>query len=279
MKRIDSHQHFWQYDPAEHTWIGDEMQALKRDFLPVDLAPLLSQNHFQGCIAVQARQSISETNWLLKLGDENDFITGVVGWVDLCSPNLPEVLAGYSGAKKLVGVRHVVHDEADDNFMLQPAFQNGIAALKEFELTYDLLLFPRHIPVALKLVEKFPDQSFVVDHIAKPFIGRREISPWAEDLKELARHPNVFCKVSGMVTEAKWYDWKETDFSEYLDIVTEAFGTHRIMIGSDWPVCTLSGDYSTTMNIVIDYVSQFSEEISEGILGGNCIKFYKIPMR
>jgi L-fuconolactonase len=276
MKRIDSHQHFWHYSPAEHTWMTDAMPGLKKDFLPTDLQPLLNQIGFDGCIAVQARQTIEETNWLLNLVDENDFIMGVVGWVDLRSPNIAEVLAGYANRKKLVGVRHVVHDEADDNFMLQPAFQNGIAALKEFNLKYDLLLFPKHIPVALQLVEKFPEQSFVVDHIAKPFISKKEFSPWKEDLKELAKHPNVFCKLSGMVTEAKWHDWKEGDFREYLDIVTGSFGTNRIMIGSDWPVCTLSGKYSATMKIVINYAGQFSKEICDGILGGNCINFYKI---
>jgi L-fuconolactonase len=276
MKLIDSHQHFWQYNPAEHTWMTDAMADLKKDFMPEDLAPLLNQIGFDGCIAVQARQSIEETNWLLNLADENDFIKGVVGWVDLRSPIIHEVLSGYSNQKKLIGVRHVVHDEADDKFMLQPAFQNGIAALKQFNLTYDLLLFPKHIPVALRLAEKFPEESFVVDHIAKPFISKKEFSPWKEDLKELAKHPNVFCKLSGMVTEAKWNDWKEDEFIQYLDIVTESFGTNRIMIGSDWPVCTLSGKYSATMNIVINYASQFSKKISDGILGGNCIDFYKI---
>ncbi len=276
MKRIDSHQHFWQYSLAEHTWMTDAMQVLKQNFMPTDLGPLLNQIGFDGCIAVQARQSIEETNWLLKLADENDFVKGVVGWVDLRSPNIDEVLSGYANQKKLVGVRHVVHDEADDNFMLQPAFQNGIAALKEFNLNYDLLLFPKHIPVALQLVEKFPEQYFVVDHIAKPFISKKEFSPWKEDLKELAKHPNVFCKLSGMVMEAKWNDWKEDDFKQYLDIVTESFGTNRIMIGSDWPVCTLSGNYSSTMSIVINYANQFSKEISDGILGGNCINFYKL---
>ena len=276
MKRIDSHQHFWQYNPAEHTWMTDAMQVLKQDFMPTDFGPLLNQIGFDECIAVQARQSIEETNWLLKLADENDFIKGVVGWVDLRSPNIYEVLSGYANQKKLVGVRHVVHDEADDHFMLQPAFQNGIAALKEFNLTYDLLLFPKHIPVALQLVEKFPEQPFVLDHIAKPFVHKKEISPWKEDLMELAKHPNVFCKLSGMVTEAKWNDWKEDNFKQYLDIVTESFGTKRLMIGSDWPVCTLSGNYSATMNIVINYAYQFSKEISDGILGGNCINFYKI---
>jgi L-fuconolactonase len=170
----------------------------------------------------------------------------------------------------------VVHDEEDDKFMLQPAFQNGIAALKEFNLTYDLLLYPKHIPVALRLVERFPDQTFVLDHIAKPFISRREFSPWREDLRALAKHPNVFCKLSGMVTEAKWNHWTEDDFIPYLDIVAESFGTSRIMIGSDWPVCTLSGNYSDTMNIVINYASQFSKEVTDGILGGNCIRIYKL---
>jgi L-fuconolactonase len=276
MNLIDSHQHFWQYDPAAHTWMTDAMPGLKRDFMPGDLAPLLNQIGFDGCIAVQARQSIDETNWLLKLAEGNEFIKGVVGWVDLRSPTIEQVLSRYSNQAKLVGVRHVVHDEADDNFMLHPAFQNGITALKEFNLNYDLLLFPKHIPVALKLVEKFPEQTFVLDHIAKPFISRMEISPWREDLKELAKHPNVFCKLSGMVTEAKWNQWKEDDFIPYLDIVTELFGTSRIMIGSDWPVCTLSGSYSDTMNVVINYTSQFSKEISDGILGGNCIEIYKL---
>jgi L-fuconolactonase len=276
MNRIDSHQHFWNYNPAEHVWMSDVMQVLKKDFSPLDLEPLLKEIGFDGCIAVQARQSLEETNWLLKLASENDFIKGVVGWVDLRSPDIYKQLSAYSNEKKLVGVRHVVHDEPDDNFMLLPAFQNGIAALKDFNLTYDLLLFPKHIPVALQLVEKFPEQSFVVDHIAKPFISKKQFSPWKEDLKELAKHPNVYCKLSGMVTEANWNDWKEDNFIPYLDIVTEAFGTNRIMIGSDWPVCTLSGNYSATMNIVINYANQFSKEISDGILGGNCFDFYKI---
>lgn len=276
MIKIDSHQHFWQYNPAEHTWMTDQMPGLKKDFLPEDLAPLLEQIQFDGCISIQARQSITETNWLLHLADQFNFILGVVGWVDLCSSSIEETLTGYANRNKLVGVRHVVHDEPDVNFMLRPAFQNGIAALKEFNLTYDLLLFPKHLPVALQLVEQFPEQLFVVDHIAKPFIINNKISPWKEDLKELANHPNVFCKLSGMVTEAKWGDWHEDDFKQYLDIVTEAFGTGRIMIGSDWPVCTLSGSYAATMKIVTNYTKQFSVEIAESILGRNCIKFYNI---
>lgn len=276
MVKIDSHQHFWHYHPAEHTWMSDQMPGLKKDFLPKDLAPLLSQIQFDGCISVQARQSIAETNWLLNLADEYDFIMGVVGWVDLCSPDISETLSGYGNRKKLKGVRHVLHDEEDDYFMLRPAFQNGIAALKEFNLTYDLLIFPKHIPIALHLAKQFPEQLFVVDHIAKPDIINTKFSPWKEDLKELANHPNVYCKLSGMVTEAKWGEWQEDDFKQYLDIVTEVFGTKRIMIGSDWPVCTLSGSYEATMKIVTNYTQQFSLETAEHILGANCIQFYNI---
>jgi L-fuconolactonase len=274
--RIDSHQHFWHYNPLQHTWMTAGMEALKKDFLPHDLAPLLEANDITGTIAVQARQSHEETNWLLALAQENEFIKGVVGWVDLNSPAINDELMHFSENRKLVGVRHVVHDEPDDDFMLRPAFVNGIAALKAFHLTYDLLLFPKHIPVALKLVELFPEQPFVVDHIAKPFIKSKVFSPWKEDLFELAKHPNVYCKLSGMVTEAVWKNWKEEDFKAYLDIVTEAFGTGRIMIGSDWPVCTLSADYSSVMNVVINYAGQFPAETRDAILGGNCMKFYKL---
>ena len=276
MKRIDSHQHFWKYNPAEHTWMTDAMQVLKQDFMPADLGPLLNQIGFDGCIAVQARQLIEETNWLLKLSDENDFIKGVVGWIDLRSPNISEVLSGYVNQKKLVGVRHVVHDEADDNFMLQPTFQNGIAALKEFNLTYDLLLFPKHIPVALQLVEKFPEQPFVLDHIAKPYIKSGDIKDWEQDIRNMASAPNVYCKISGMVTEANWQHWKQDDFTPYLDVVVNAFGIDRIMFGSDWPVCLVAGGYAETINIVKAYFSTFTQSEQDKFFGGNAIQFYNL---
>ena len=272
---VDAHQHFWQYNPAEHTWMNETMQVLKQDFYPEDLRPLLQEIGFGGCIAVQARQSLSETNWLLDLARQHDFIQGVVGWVDLRSPDVSQQLANYAGESKLVGVRHVVHDEADDNFMLQPTFQQGIAALKDFCLTYDLLLFPKHLPVAIKLVERFPEQAFVLDHLAKPFINQKQFSPWREDLFELAKFPNVYCKLSGMVTETTWGKWAKADFTPYLDSVVAAFGTERVMIGSDWPVCSLSGSYRATMDIVIEYTRQFSEEVRAAILGGNCLNFYQ----
>ena len=252
----------------------DQMQVLRRDYLPSELKPLLEAIGFNGTTAVQARQMLEETEWLLQLADENDFIHGVVGWVDLCSRSLRAQLKTFAKHPKLVGVRHVVHDEPDDHFMLRSEFRRGIARLSEFNLTYDLLLFPKHLPVAVKLVAEFPKQPFVLDHIAKPAIRDGQLSPWMEDLRKLAKFPNVFCKLSGMVTEAKWKAWKPADFHRYLDIVIEAFGTERVMIGSDWPVCTLSGDYVSTMNIVIEHVRQFAEEVQEAILGGNCARFY-----
>ena len=252
------------------------MAVLRRDYLPEELKPLLKAIQFDGTIAVQARQMVEETEWLLELSDKHDFIKGVVGWVDLRSPKLREQLEMYAKHPKLVGVRHVVHDEPDDHFMLLPEFRRGLAQLREFGLTYDLLLFPKHLPVAVKLVAGFPDQPFVLDHIAKPGIREGQVSPWREDLERLAEFPNVFCKLSGLVTEAKWKQWQPEDFHRYLDIVIETFGTDRVMIGSDWPVCTLSGDYASTMRIVIDYAQQFSARVRDDILGGNGARFYHI---
>jgi L-fuconolactonase len=274
--RIDSHQHFWRYSPAEHPWMSDEMVQLKRDFLPRDLRPLLESLHFDGCIAVQASQTLKETSWLLELAGKHGFIKGVVGWVNLLSADLPRQLESFAAHAKFVGVRHIVQDEPDDEFMLRAGFLNGISRLRQFDLTYDLLLFPKHLRVAAKLVQKFPGQPFVLDHIAKPMIADGLLSPWREDLKELASSPNVFCKLSGMVTEAAWNRWKPADFSHYIDAVVEAFGADRLMIGSDWPVCTLSADYASTMQIVIDYAEQFPPEARLGILGGNCARFYGI---
>lgn len=273
---IDSHQHFWQYNPAHQVWMTDQMSVLRRDYLPVGLKPLLEAVGFDGSVAVQSRQMLEETEWLLQLSDRFDFIKGVVGWVDLRSPEVHAQLARYAACPKFRGVRHVVHDEPDDQFMLRPDFQRGIGQLREFNLTYDLLLFPRHLPVAVKLVEAFPHQAFVLDHIAKPPIKERQISPWKEDLEALARFENVGCKLSGLVTEAHWGRWQPEDFRRYLDIVIAAFGTDRVLVGSDWPVCTLSGDYSSVMRIVIDYVQQFPARVREDILGSNCVRFYGI---
>ncbi len=272
--RLDSHQHFWHYSPTEHTWMTDQMQALKQDFLPYDLKPLLDAIQFDGSIAVQARQTLEETRWLLELAEQYPFIKGVVGWVDLRSDRLTEQLQRFAQHPKLVGVRHVVHDEPDDDFMLRPDFRRGIAQLLDFNLTYDLLLFPKHLKVAAQLVQEFPQQPFVLDHIAKPKIAEQLLSPWKEDLHQLATFPNVFCKLSGMVTETNWKQWRPVDFHPYLDVVFEAFGASRLMIGSDWPVCTVSAEYAPMMKIVMDYVPKESQN---AILGDNCARFYQIP--
>lgn len=274
--KIDAHQHFWQYNPGEYDWMSDEMHGIKRDFMPADLLPLLHAVGFDGTVAVQARQHIAETNWLLSLAEEHDIIKGVVGWIDMLADDVDQVLASLSQNKYLVGVRHVLHDEPDDYFMLRPAFKRGIAALEKYNLTYDLLIFPRHIPIAVELVRSFPKQRFVVDHIAKPPIKSHLSNSWSSDLKVLAHFPNVFCKLSGMVTEADWNLWRKDDFSFYLAVVLDAFGTDRVMIGSDWPVCTLAARYEDTMHIVSDFISRLDLETRNKILGGNCMRFYNI---
>jgi L-fuconolactonase len=274
--RIDSHQHFWRYSPTEHTWMTDQMGILKHDFLPKDLWPLLESIDFEGCVAVQARQNLEETQWLLELTEQHPFIKAVVGWVDLRSDKLREQLGRFAKHPKLVGVRHVVQDEPDDDFMLRPEFRRGISTLLEFDLTYDLLVYPKQLKAAAQLVGEFPQQPFVLDHLAKPRIAEGALSPWREDLQKLALFRNVTCKVSGMVTEANWGRWNPADFRLYLDIVFGAFGWSRLMIGSDWPVCTLSGEYGPVMNVVVDYVQQFSSEAQAAILGGNCARVYQM---
>lgn len=272
--KIDTHQHYWRYNPEEYGWMLPGMEALKRDFLPDDLLPLLQTVGLDGTVAVQARQILEETRWLLELANQYPFIKGVVGWVDLRSPHLRRQLEQLSAHPKLCGVRHVVHDETDDQFMLREDFVRGIGTLAEFDLTYDLLLFPKHLPVACELVNRFSEQPFVLDHIAKPSIKTGQVSPWDADLRRLAAFPNVYCKVSGMVTEADWKAWKAADFRPYLDIVFEAFGTRRTMIGSDWPVCTVAGTYPEVMQIALDYIAQLSETEQANVLGNNATEFY-----
>jgi L-fuconolactonase len=272
--RIDAHQHFWRYDPVQHAWMSGAMGALRRDYLPGDLEPHLRSAGFDRTIAVQARQVVDETEWLLQLADEHPFIAGVVGWVDLCSPRVGEQLARYARHPKLVGVRHVVHDEPDDSFLLRGDFRAGIGRLREFDLAYDLLLFPKHLPRAVQLVEEFPNQPFVLDHIAKPLIRHGVTSPWADDLRRLAACPNVSCKLSGLVTEAHWDRWRREDLHPYLDVVVDAFGASRLMIGSDWPVCTLAAGYAQAMEVVVDYVRRFPPDVRKAILGGTASRVY-----
>ncbi len=276
--KLDAHQHFWRYTAAEYGWIDDAMAALRRDFLPEDLKPLLDANGFDGSIAVQARQTLEETEGLLELAEANAFIRGVVGWVDLCSPDVRSDLERLAGRKKLRGVRHGLQAEPDREFMLREDFQRGISLLDEFGLAYDLLLYPKHLEVAERLVRAFPWQRFVLDHIAKPVIRAGLLEPWARDMRALAKHENVTCKLSGMVTEARWGArwgrWTPADFAPYLDVVLEAFGADRVMIGSDWPVCTVGADYAATMGVVADYIVRLTESEQAAILGGNCAWAY-----
>jgi L-fuconolactonase len=271
--RIDSHQHFWRFNPVDYGW----MQAgwpIRRDYLPTDLESELRAHHLDGCVAVQARQSLAESRWLLELAKAASMIRGVVGWVDLCSPNVAQELKEFAEHPKFVGVRHVVQDEPDDQFMLREDFQRGIAALRRFGLTYDLLVFPRHLPAAVALAEKFPEQPFVLDHLAKPPIKDGALSPWREQIRALAKLPNVACKVSGMVTEADWQSWRADDFKPYLDVVFEAFGPDRLMFGSDWPVCLLAGSYDRVLGLAQDYVRQFGADTEAKFFGANAVKFY-----
>lgn len=276
MIRLDSHQHFWRYNSIHHTWMTEQMNILRHDYLPQDLKPLLQAAGIDGSVAVQARQVLEETEWLLALSDRDDFIKAVIGWVDLQSPKVQEQLEKFALHSKFRGVRHVVHDEPDSQFMYRPEFRHGISLLDDFNLTYDLLLYPKHLPAAIDLVRSFPHQLFALDHIGKPNIrGGKDIS-WEKHIETLATFPNVFCKLSGLVTEAKWKQWQEKDFYPYLDVILKAFDVNRVMIGSDWPVCILSGDYISTISIVRNYVQQFSAPVIEAILGGNCAKFYGI---
>jgi L-fuconolactonase len=274
--RIDAHQHFWQYDPAEYAWISDGMTGLKRDFLPPDLKPLLDAAGLSGCVAVQARQSLEETRWLLDLARRYDYVRGVVGWVDLCAPDVERQLEAFAASPRFAGVRHVVQDEPDDRFLLRADFRRGIAALARFNLAYDVLIYPRQLPAAIEFVRQFPNQRFVLDHIAKPPIADGVLEPWATQVRALARHANVCCKLSGMVTEAGWKQWEADDFRSYLDVILEAFGPERLMIGSDWPVCTLSADYDAVMQLVTTFVAALSPAEQDAILGGNCARFYRL---
>lgn len=274
--KIDAHQHFWTYNAGEYSWMGPGMETLKRDYLPPDLPPLLKSAGIDGTVAVQARQCLEESLWLLELADQYPFIKAVVGWVDLCSAEIDEQLAALAGHRKFRGVRHILHDEPDDRFMLREAFLRGLGRLAGYGLTYDLLLFPRHLSAACELVKQFPNQPFVVDHLAKPLIKARELSPWAADIRRLATFPNVFCKVSGMVTEADWRHWKPADFTPYLDVIFECFGTKHIMVGSDWPVCTLAGNYSEVLQIPADYLGKLSADEQAAVWGENAKRFYGI---
>ncbi len=273
--RIDSHQHFWKFDPVRHAWIDSSMQNIAKDFLPEDLKPLLETNLMDGCIAVQADQSETETEFLLKLAEENSFIKGVVGWVDLSAEDLSQRLEVFSKNPLFKGVRHVLQAEKE-GFMLQDPFLRGISELKNFSLTYDILIYPNQLEEARVLIEKNPDQLFVLDHLAKPYIKQQKIKNWASDIKELAKYKNVYCKLSGMVTEADWNHWQFENFKKYLSVAFDTFGSDRLMFGSDWPVCLLAGSYEHVVKIIDLFIENLEQEEKNNIMGGNACNFYNL---
>lgn len=274
--KIDSHQHFWKYHPVKDSWITDDMKVIQQDFLPNDLLPLLKENNLDGCVAVQADQSEEETEFLLQLAEENDFIKGVVGWIDLRAENLEERLEFFSKYKKLKGFRHIVQGEPEVDFLLRDDFCKGIAMLEKYNFTYDILIFPKHLENTLEFVKQFPNQKFVIDHLAKPDFKKFEFSEWEKGIRAIAQYENVYCKVSGLVTEADWKNWKAEDFTYCLNVVSQAFGMNRLMYGSDWPVSLLAASYVQSCDIVEHYFSKFSSKEQDRIWGGNALNFYNI---
>ncbi|WP_282117055.1 amidohydrolase family protein [Cellulophaga baltica] len=273
---IDSHQHFWVYDAKKHSWIDDTMSTIRRDFLPKDLKKIYQENNIDGCIAVQADQSREETEFLLKLSDEHQFIKGVVGWVDFSAANIEAQLEAYSSLKKLKGFRHIVQAELNPKFLLQSDFLRGIAALEKYNYTYDLLILPHQLGATLEFIKKFPHQKFVLDHMAKPYIKDGFIEGWAVLIKEIAKHENVYCKLSGMITEADYTTWSATQIEPYMDVVLNSFGPHRILFGSDWPVCLLAGNFAKVKKLTTDFIAKCSPTEQQNIMGKNAIKFYNL---
>jgi L-fuconolactonase len=276
---IDAHQHFWRYSPTGYEWIDDSMAALRRDFLPEHLKPEMESNRFDGSVVVQTRQTLDETRWLLELADRSSWILGVVGWVDLRSPDVRSQLKILAQHPKLVGIRHIVQSEPDGRFLLQADFLRGISVLEEFDLAYDILIYAQHLPVAAEFIERFPRQRFVLDHLAKPPIKSGHIDSWAHGIARLAAFPNVFCKLSGLVTEADWECWEPEQIVPFLDVAFASFGPDRLMVGSDWPVCLVAASYAKAVGVVKNYVLQKKPECHDRVLGGNAQRFWRLPAR
>jgi L-fuconolactonase len=277
MQRIDAHQHFWKFDPVRDNWINSDMSIIARDFFPDDLLPILQRNNIDGTVVVQTCHMDEDNRFMLELADQYNFIKGVVGWVNLQSIKVEDKLKYYHERyPKMKGFRHVLQADPDDQLMLRDSFKNGISLLNKYNFTYDILIYPKHLKYAVQLVAEFPDQKFVVDHLAKPHIKTKEITSWKRDMEALSKFPNVYCKVSGMLTEADWYSWKTEDFTPYLDTVFNAFSIGRVIYGSDWPVCKLAGGYNRALEILQIYTSRFSEKEQEMFYGGNAIEFYNL---
>ena len=274
--KIDSHQHFWKYEPVKHSWIDDEMAVIRKDFMPVDLKQVYLENDIDGCVAIQADQTTAETDFLIELASENSFIKGIVGWVDFRGNDIDEVLEHYNKFKVVKGFRHIVQGEADHNFLLRPDFLTGISKLAPYNYTYDILVFPHQLGAVLEFVKKFPNQKFVIDHIAKPYIKDGFYNGWAVLMNEIGKQKNVYCKLSGMITEADYKKWNVEQITPYMTLVLKAFGADRIMFGSDWPVCLVAGNYKTVKKLVTDFISELNSEEQAKIMGLNAMKFYNL---
>ncbi|TMU54642.1 amidohydrolase family protein [Flagellimonas algicola] len=273
---IDSHQHFWNYNPEKHAWIDDEMAVIRRDFLPEHLKKVYAENDINGCVAVQADQSLEETDFLLDLAATHDFVKGVVGWVDLRSVSVEKELEKYQSNPLLKGWRHVVQGEPDHNFLLRPGFTRGISLLKKYGYTYDILVFPHQLGAVLEFVKQFPNQQFVIDHIAKPYVKDGFYDGWAVLMQKIAEHRNVHCKLSGMVTEADYKHWVPDQFDSYINLVLEAFGPDRVMFGSDWPVCLVAANYQQVKQLVTNAIAGLSQTEKDKIMGANAMAFYNL---
>jgi L-fuconolactonase len=273
--RIDAHQHFWQYNAERDAWIDNSMFMLRKDYMPNNLELLLQENKIDGCVAVQASTSEEETEFLLKLAEDHNFIKGVVGWLDLCDPNIEKRLKHFSKNPKLKGLRHIVQVEPP-GFMLRADFQKGISLLEKFNLTYDILIYPYQLEETIALVSKFPKQKFILDHCAKPYIKEGKIDTWKFYIDSLSKFKNVACKISGLATEADWNSWNLSEIKPYLDVVINSFGSNRLMLGSDWPVCLLAGNYKDALSIVEDHIEDFSKINQEKIMGLTALEWYNL---
>ena len=273
---IDSHQHFWYYNPTDFSWIDDSMSILKQNFLPDDLNELVSPLGIEGTVAVQAMASELDTHFLLELAEVNKVVKGVVGWIDLTNKDVSQRLQHYQGNEYLKGFRMVLQDKSPE-LIYSKDFRRGIRTLSDYNYTYDLLVFPHHLDATIDLVRSFPDQKFVLDHMAKPYIKKGEIDPWSKSMSELSKaSDNVYCKVSGLVTEADWKTWNENQIFPYIDVVVEAFGCNRLMYGSDWPVCKLASEYKRVFDMIEDYFDQFSTEEKTDVMRNTALKFYSL---
>lgn len=275
-QRIDSHQHFWHYTPAEYGWIDDAMAALRRDFLPPDLRPELEAAGLTGCIAVQTRQTLDETRFLLDLAKHHAEIRGVVGWVDLCSPDVETQLREFTKNHRFVGVRHIAQTEPDPRFLVSEPFLRGIAALSTTDLTYDVLVYPHQLAAAVELADRFPGQRFVLDHLGKPDLRRGQLGEWEQRMRALARHGNVAAKLSGLVTEADWQHWTPETLRPAFAVALEAFGPQRLLFGSDWPVCLCATGYRRWVDTVEGWLSDLPEADRAAVFGGNAVRLYHL---